>query len=292
MFVEQEEHDRDDAGDGEFAQIKGWEQGDQQEQHYGVEEAGDPESAGDAEVAGDGVESGTAVEIEILAGVEDVETSDPEGDGGGENKDARIERAANGDPGGSGRHAEGETEHEVRPAGEALGVGIKKQDGQGDRGKPEREAIQLSCGENEDGARDDDKGGNEGGREMAGGKSAGASAGIGGVDGGVGEAIEGHGSGTGGEHGDYDPEKLMGGGKSGSGQHGSTERERESEDGMLPLDHFKGDAQVVEDGHGKIVKQKAVASSRFSAARPADGCALAVLLVKKRREIATPGRFG
>ena len=105
MFVEQEEHDRDDAGDGEFAQIKGWEQGNQQEQHYCVEEARDPERAGDADVARDGVEPGTAVEIEILAGVEDVETSDPEGDGGGENKNARIEGTANGDPGGSGRDA-------------------------------------------------------------------------------------------------------------------------------------------------------------------------------------------
>ncbi len=79
-----------------------------------MEGAGDPESGGDADVAGDGVESDGAVEVEILAGVKDVEAGDPEGDGGGEKKDARIERAADGDPGGGGSDAESEAENEMR----------------------------------------------------------------------------------------------------------------------------------------------------------------------------------
>ena len=99
---------------------------------------------------------------------------------------------------------------------------------------------------------------------MSGGKSAGAGTRVGGVDGGVGEAIEGHGGGAGGEHGDDDPEKLMGGGEAGSGEHGSAESEGESEDGVLPLDHFESDAEVMEDGHGKIVEQLPVDGSRFS----------------------------
>ena len=85
---------------------------------------------------------------------------------------------------------------------------------------------------------------------MAGGKSAGASAGIGGVDGGIGEAVEGHGGRAGREHGDDDPKKLMGGGKSGGGEHGSAEGEGERENGVLPFDHFERDAEVVEDWHG------------------------------------------
>jgi len=80
--------------------------------------------------------------------------------------------------------------------------------------------------------------------------------------------LEGHGGGAGGEHGDDDPKKLMRSGQSGGGEHGSAESERESEDGVLPLDHFEGDAQVVEDGHREIVKQNScrlpVASSQFS----------------------------
>jgi len=250
VLVEQEKRYGNYSGDGEFAEREGWEQCDQKEQHDGVEGTGDPESAGDADEAGDGVEAGVAVELEILAGVEDVEAGDPEGDGGGKKKDARVERAANGDPGSGGRDAESEAEHEVRPAGEAFGVGIKEQHCERDRREPEREAIQLSCGENEDGAGDDDEGRDEGGRELAGGKRASAGAGVGGVDGCVGEAIEGHGGGAGGDHGDDDPEKLMSGGKARGGEHGSAEREWESEDGVLPLDHFKGDAEVVKNGHG------------------------------------------
>jgi len=110
----------------------------------------------------------------------------------------------------------------------------------------------LRSGENEDRAGNDDESGDECGRELSGGERASASAGIGGIDGGVGEAIEGHGGGAGGEHGDDDPKKLMRSGQSGGGEHGSAESERESEDGVLPLDHFEGDAQVVEDGHREM----------------------------------------
>jgi hypothetical protein len=48
---------------------------------------------------------------------------------------------------------------------------------------------------------------------------------------------------------------LMGGGKAGSGEHGSAESEGESEDGVLPLNHFESDAEIVKDGHGTIVEQ-------------------------------------
>ncbi len=223
-----------------------------------MEEAGNPESATDAEMAGDGVESGVAVELKILAGVEDVEARDPEGDGGGEKEDARVEGAANRDPGGGGGDTERETEHQVRPAREAFRVRIKEHDCECDGREPQREAIQLGSGEDEDGAGNDDEGGHEGGREISGGECTCAGAGIGGVDGSVGESVEGHGGGAGGDHGDDDPEKLMGCGKAGGGEHGSTESEWEREDGVLPLDHFESDAKVAEDGHGSIVKQLAV----------------------------------
>src|SRR5580658_8864100 len=119
-----------------------------------MEGAGDPESSGDTDVAGDGVESGDAVEIEILAGVEDIESGDPEGDGGGEEQDARVERTADGDPGGGRGDTECEAQHQVRETREALGVGVEQQHGKRDRGKPEGEAIQLRGSEDEDDAGD------------------------------------------------------------------------------------------------------------------------------------------
>ena len=113
---------------------------------------------------------------------------------------------------------------------------------------------------------------------MAGRESPRPGAGIGGVDGHIGKAVEGHGGGTSGQHGGDDPKKLMSGGKAGSGEHGSAERERESEDGVLPLDHLQGDAKVAEDGHREIVRQMRLADSnwRFLVCGrfPAGGCGL------------------
>jgi hypothetical protein len=53
----------------------------------------------------------------------------------------------------------------------------------------------------------------------------------------------------------------MGAGKAGGSQHGSAEGKRESEDGVLPFDHFESDAEVVKDGHRKIVRHAAGLSS-------------------------------
>ena len=113
----------------------------------------------------------------------------------------------------------------------------------------------MGGGKNEDGAGDGNERGDECRREVSGGKSASASAWIGGVDGGIGEAIEGHGGGACGDHGDNDPEKLMHGGKTGGGEHGSAESEWESEDGVLPLNHLEGDTEVAENGHEEIVTE-------------------------------------
>src|SRR5258708_38014837 len=52
----------------------------------------------------------------------------------------------------------------------------------------------------------------------------------------------------------------MGSGQGGGGEHGSAEREWESEDGVFPLDHFQGRAEIAQEGHGKIVRQKTTPS--------------------------------
>jgi len=126
MFVEQEQHDGDNAGQRGFAQCEGRKQGDEKDQHDEMEGARDPHRGADAEVARDGVQSGIAIEVEVLAGIEDVETGDPEGDGGGEQKDARVKRAANRDPGGGRCDAQSETQDEMGETGEALGIGIEQ----------------------------------------------------------------------------------------------------------------------------------------------------------------------
>jgi hypothetical protein len=103
-------------------------------------------------------------------------------------------------------------------------------------------------------------------RELSGRQSAGASAGIRGIDSGIGEAIEGHRGRARREHGDYDPKKLMRRRNARSGQHRSAKSEWESEDRVLPLNHFQRDAQVAEDGHEEIVASRSL-SSQFSESR-------------------------
>ena len=75
-----------------------------------------------------------------------------------------------------------------------------------------------------------------------------------GIDGSGRESIEGHSGRAGREHGDDDPEKLMACRQAGGGKHGSAESEWESEDGVLPLNHFKGNVKVVKNRHRKIVR--------------------------------------
>lgn len=138
----------------------------------------------------------------------------------------------------------------------------------------------MRGGDNEDGARDDDEGGDECGRELPGGQRAGASPGIGSVDGGVGESIKGHGGGARRKHGNHDPEKLMPGRKAGGGEHGSAESEWESEDGVLPFDHLEGDAKVAKDEH-----ELCRFSSQTISSGPRSSRELAVLFIKETREI-------
>ena len=47
----------------------------------------------------------------------------------------------------------------------------------------------------------------------------------------------------------------MGGRPAVGGEHSAAESEWEREDGVLPLDHLKRGAQVVQDGHGSILNQ-------------------------------------
>lgn len=110
MFVNQEEHHGDDAGSREFAESESWKQGDEKHQHNEMEGARDPKSGADTDVARDGVQSGVAIELEILAGVENIEAGNPERNGRGEQQNTRIEGSADSNPGGGRSHPESEAE--------------------------------------------------------------------------------------------------------------------------------------------------------------------------------------
>jgi hypothetical protein len=141
MFVDQEQHNRDNAGECDFAETESWKQTDQKDQHDEMEDTRNPKRRADANVARNGMEIRVAIKFEILAGVEDVEAGHPESDGCGKQQDARIERTANRDPCGGWSNAQSDAEHQVRKSREALGIGIDQYDGESDRREPKREAV-------------------------------------------------------------------------------------------------------------------------------------------------------
>src|SRR3984957_3095409 len=88
MLVAEQERDYGNADPRRPRQMKRGGESDEQCNHRQMHHARDLEGAGDAEFFRDRVQAGDAVEIDVLAGVEDVEATDPERDRCAENQHA------------------------------------------------------------------------------------------------------------------------------------------------------------------------------------------------------------
>src|SRR5579863_4152269 len=193
VLVAEQQSDGADTDPTGGAEVEEQAEPEEQAEHGEMHEPGDPEGSANADGLGKAIEAGGAVVVNILAGIENVEACDPEGDGAGEDEDASIEGATDGDPGGGGSDAESETENEVGVAREALHVAIAEEHEERDGREPQRERVELEGSEDKGDSGEDGESENELPGEMAGRDGAGAGAGIGGVELGVGPAIEGHG---------------------------------------------------------------------------------------------------
>ncbi len=89
--------------------------------------ARDSQRSRDAQGPGDAVEVGRAVEVDILARVDDVESRNPEQHRRSQEHGGPCDGSAQGDPGGSRRHAERKPEPEMRQAREPFAVGVTQQ---------------------------------------------------------------------------------------------------------------------------------------------------------------------
>ncbi len=138
---------------------------------------------------------------------------------------------------------------EVRPAGEAFGVGVEEHDGECHGREQQGEAVELGGREEEERGAEEREPADEAAGEQTGGDSSGGGAGVGGVEGGVGPAIEGHAGGARENHADDDPEELHGVRPAGGGEHGTGEGEGEGKDAVLPLDHLEGGAGFMPERH-------------------------------------------
>ena len=160
------------------------------------------------QVSRDAVQSVLPVVRHILAGVEHVKSSHPEKDCGRKHDDARIQSAADRDPCSCGCNSQRQAEHQVRPAGEPLGVGVKQEHREDHRRKQECLPVQLRRSQNKDQRHEHSKAGDEAAAQQTGRNRARRSSRIGGVQAGIGPAIERHGSGSRGDHANHNPENF------------------------------------------------------------------------------------
>src|SRR5277367_4442207 len=98
----------------------------QQPKHDCMHAARNPEGSCNTNGGGDAVEAVLAVVLRILAGIEHVKPRHPEKDGSREHENTRIKTSANRNPRGSRRDSQRQPKKEMRPAREALGVGIEQ----------------------------------------------------------------------------------------------------------------------------------------------------------------------
>src|SRR5689334_4065625 len=141
MFVDEQRGYGADADEGQHAELQREDQRQKTGDHHHMKELSGAKRAGDTEHAREAEEAFGAIELVVLTGVDDVEAGGPKGDGGGEPQNSRVERAADGDPGGGRCDAEREAEHQMRERREALGEGVEEDDGE--RGGREVEAERV-----------------------------------------------------------------------------------------------------------------------------------------------------
>src|SRR5438445_408729 len=95
--------------------------------HADVHPSRNQQRPGNAKFLRHGKKSRASVVLNILAGVEHVEATDPQRDRRAKNQHARVKPAGDGDPRRSRRDAQRKSKKEMRPVGEALREGIEKE---------------------------------------------------------------------------------------------------------------------------------------------------------------------
>src|SRR2546427_5014882 len=125
VFVTEKQANRGDAGPCGPRESEACGKPGEQRNDQDVHDARDPEGSGDAETLRNRVETCAAVELHILAGIEHIETADPECYGGAEKQHARVEAARDRGPSRRRGNAPARTEGQRRPRREAVGLRVE-----------------------------------------------------------------------------------------------------------------------------------------------------------------------
>src|SRR3990172_7385784 len=209
------------------------------------------------------MESRPPVEVHVLAGVDEIEAGDPDGQREPEDEGGGGGHPAHGDPASPGRDAVREAEDPVAHPREALGVGVADQEERREGGEPEAERVEHPRGEREERAGEDGGQQHVPGRQESDRQVARRRARIARVDEAVRQAVDAHREGARSRHGERHPDDHAPSRPAVRRQDHRHVGEWQGEDGVLELDRVQEVAKRA--GHYRPYScQRFVTSERIS----------------------------
>ena len=133
-----------------------------------MEELRERQGASRPDLYRQGVETFLTVEVVVLAGVDDVKSGGPEGDGQSQQDGKEIQFGANRDPGSNRGESQGGSEYKVGEGGEPLGEGISQHNSDGDRAEIEGQGVDRPAADGEKAAGHDGRPQHEATRQLTG----------------------------------------------------------------------------------------------------------------------------
>src|SRR6185503_6226827 len=91
---------------------------------------------------GQRVQAVVSIKLAVLTRIQHVKAGYPERNCACEQQDARIQRATNGNPCRGGSDPQSESQNDMRPSRETLGVGIKEDDSESYRRKNQAQSVE------------------------------------------------------------------------------------------------------------------------------------------------------
>lgn len=207
------------------------------------------------------MESLRQIAVQVLKGIIDVKGAHPEGHGKKE-QDRRKAHACgiNGNPARQRGQAKSCAQPVVAERRHTLEQAVGAGKEQGRHGKPQAEAVDSGAGRNKDGGHDAAEGPCLPHADGACDKRPVLGARIFSVDAHIRDAVEGHGKGTHGHHGDGEQKQGAPRGQAARRKNGSGPGVGQRKDGVLNLDHPADIAEVAETGVHGVAPREAPAS--------------------------------
>ena len=158
LLVDEQDRDQRDSDEVDGAEIRDRREAAETDDGKDVHEPRHEQRIADAKANGDRLQPGGPIEVEILAGIENVEAADPRTNRRAEEpRLARGNPSTRGEPAADRRDSHREGQEQLGVGREPLGQGIPEHDRQRDRRQQETDAPELVGGADEGHRRDGDE---------------------------------------------------------------------------------------------------------------------------------------